>query len=470
MMMTISLAARNLMRNRRRSIATLVAIAIGSVTILLFGGYKNNIKYMMQTVYVRTVGHLQIQHQDFYLYGSGNPNLYTINNYQSIIDKIRSDSVLANIVNVVTPTLQFGGIAGNYSAGVSRTVLGSGLVPTEQSQLREWNLYKVPIVSSPHQLNGTAPNSAVIGIGLARVLKLCEPLRVSDCPKPKEEAAVGGKALAPDIAQLGAIEARQTSSLNAAESVRTRQAIELLASTARGTPNVAELNVLGAENQNFKELDEVYIATHLQQAQRLVFGNASPKVTAILIQLHDTDQLHVAQERLRSMLDTWSGRQPLAVRDFISLNTFYAQSEQMFDTMFGFISLLIGGIVLFTVGNTMNTAVVERTIEIGTLRAIGLRRSGIRRLIVMEGAMLGTTGALSGVLVAIVSAALINSLEIMWLLPAASKPLPLAVSLWGENKLIGITTISLICVATLSAWWPAYRAARLSVVEALRHT
>jgi hypothetical protein len=56
--------------------------------------------------------------------------------------------------------------------------------------------------------------------------------------------------------------------------------------------------------------------------------------------------------------------------------------------------------VLFTVGNTMSTAVIERTVEIGTLRAMGLRRGGIRRLFVCEGLLLGLVGAALGVLIA----------------------------------------------------------------------
>ncbi|MBV5331373.1 ABC transporter permease, partial [bacterium] len=72
--------------------------------------------------------------------------------------------------------------------------------------------------------------------------------------------------------------------------------------------------------------------------------------------------------------------------DFRALNPSYVQTMQMFDTIFGFVFVLIGGIVLFTVSNTMNTTVVERTVEIGTLRAIGLRRGGIRQLFVTEGA------------------------------------------------------------------------------------
>ena len=60
-MMTLSLAVRNLLRNRRRSLATLVAMAIGSAAILLFGGFSGNINYEMHTRIVQRGGHLQIQ-------------------------------------------------------------------------------------------------------------------------------------------------------------------------------------------------------------------------------------------------------------------------------------------------------------------------------------------------------------------------------------------------------------------------
>ena len=47
--MTLSLALRNLLRNRRRSAATLLALAIGISSLLLFGGYSADIRYGMLT-------------------------------------------------------------------------------------------------------------------------------------------------------------------------------------------------------------------------------------------------------------------------------------------------------------------------------------------------------------------------------------------------------------------------------------
>ena len=48
-MKTFSLALRNLLRNRRRSLTTLFAMGIGAVTILIFGGYSRDITYGLQT-------------------------------------------------------------------------------------------------------------------------------------------------------------------------------------------------------------------------------------------------------------------------------------------------------------------------------------------------------------------------------------------------------------------------------------
>ncbi|HIH2672159.1 TPA: ABC transporter permease, partial [Burkholderia cenocepacia] len=62
-MSTWVLAFRNLLRNRRRSSTTLLAMVVGLTAILLFGGYARDINYGLQTSYVRQGGHLQIQHR-----------------------------------------------------------------------------------------------------------------------------------------------------------------------------------------------------------------------------------------------------------------------------------------------------------------------------------------------------------------------------------------------------------------------
>ena len=125
-MKTLSLALRNLLRNRRRSLMTLFAMVIGLVAVLLFGGYIRNIVLALQTDFVRLTGHVQVQHKDYFRYGSGNPAAYGIRDYERLLGVMRSDPTLAPVLVVATPVLQFGGIAGNFAAGVSRTVYASG--------------------------------------------------------------------------------------------------------------------------------------------------------------------------------------------------------------------------------------------------------------------------------------------------------------------------------------------------------
>lgn len=464
-MIDLLLAVRNLLRNRRRSFSTFFALAIGTSSILLFGGFRANIQYSMHTAYVRDGGHLQIQHRDFFLYGNGNPTAYGIVDYDKIIEAIGRDEVLGPMVAVATPTLQFGGIASNFAANVSRTVVGMGMVGPDHNRMRLWNEFALPLVSARFALDGAPPDAAIVGTGVARVLQLCEPLNVPDCPRPIDVGTPTGEELPADIAQL----ALRDAPVDADRPPSGAPSIELLASSAGGAPNVVSLQVISAERQGFKELDEVYVMLQLAQAQRLIYGRAPPRATSIMVQLEQTGQLAAARKRLDTVLKTATPSQPLAVLDFRELNPFFVQTIQMFNGIFGFIFVLIAAIVLFTVGNTMSTAVMERTVEIGTIRALGLRQAGVQRLFVLEGALLGVAGAVCGAAFAIALSLAINQLGLTWLPPGSGDRLPLILVVWGETAMIAGTTIGLILIATVSAWWPARRASRLNIVDALRH-
>ena len=474
-MNTWKLALRNLLRNRRRSLATLLAMIVGAHAVLLFGGYSRNITYGLQTDFVKTGGHLQVQRAGFFRYGTGDPAGYSLAHYDKIVDAIRHDPELAPMLAVATPVLHLQGIAGNVDAGVSRTAIAVGVVVADQNRMRAWNDYDFPVEMPPMALTGTEPDAAVVGTGLARVLQMCDALKVADCKQPAKAdaaAATPGTAsaaadLPADLASLAGAESPGTANATAA-GAPARSAIQLLAATARGAPNVADLHVVKAEEQGVKEVDDMYVGMHLAQAQRLVFGNDAPKATAIVVQLKHTDQLPAAKARIERLLATQFPQEPVEVLDFATLNPFYGQALAMFATLVGFVALLIGAIVLFTVGNTMSTAVMERTTEIGTLRAMGLRRAGIRRIFLCEGLMLGVAGAIIGVVTASLLAGVINHSGLTWTPPGRS-PVPLIIRVWGEHAMVVGTMLVLMLVAMMSAWWPAGRASRMNVVDALRH-
>lgn len=447
---------------------TVVAMVLGLVTVLIFGGYVKDLTYGLQTDFVQLSGHLQVQHKDYFRMGGGDPAGYGVAEHARILEAISRDPELGSMVTVATPVLQFGGLAGNARAGVSRTVFVTGIVVEDQERMRRWNEHGFPTLAAHISLSGTPQDTAVIGTGVARVLMLCAELDVPDCAdvaggngSSRHTGSAG--ALPADIADLAA------TAQTAATNTGGRPRIDLLVASARGAPNVASVSVLAAEFQGIKEFDDVHVAMHLAQAQKLVFGATAPKVTAVAVQLERTTLLPAARSRLQGLLREQFPDQPLAVLDYEVLNPFYGQALTMFGAIFGFISVLIGAIVLFTVTNTMTTSVVERTAEIGTLRAIGVRRSEIRHMFIAEGLVLGSFSAALGIGVALAVAGLINAIGLTWLPPGRVEPLPLALRVAGEWGMMAGGTVGVIVLGALSALLPAARASRMNIVEALRH-
>ena len=101
--------------------------------------------------------------------------------------------------------------------------------------------------------------------------------------------------------------------------------------------------------------------------------------------------------------------------------------------------------------------------------ATGLRRAGIRSQFTVEGALIGAIGATVGAVLALVIAALVNRAGFTWIPPGNATAVPLRLDVAGRAALVGATWLGLAIVTTLAALLPANRAARLPVVDALRH-
>jgi putative ABC transport system permease protein len=116
------------------------------------------------------------------------------------------------------------------------------------------------------------------------------------------------------------------------------------------------------------------------------------------------------------------------------------------------ISVVVGGIVIM---NIMLVSVMERTREIGVRKALGARRRDILTQVLIESATLSTVGGAFGVVVGISIAMLV----------AALSPLPAAVSPFWATVGVGLG----LTVGLVSGVYPAWQAAKLDPVDALRY-
>ncbi len=462
--MLMKIAFRNILRNRRRSLITGSAIAVGVMAMLVFGSFISFIFAAAETGLVQRIGHLTVFHRGYFVFGAGNPAAYGIDDYRAVMALIEKDPVLAPMLNVLTPTQALVGIAGNFSNGndAAKTFLGVGLVPSQQERMRQWDEYGAgrPYLADA-RLTDDMPERGLIGGGLARILGLCGALKLADCPAPPvlRQVAVAASA-EPGLTDLAHAELGDSTA-------HALPQLDLLGATANGAPNVVSMDVAGVDPQGVKELDDNYIAMPLPLAQQLVYGRGEHKVTGIVLQLRRSEDLPAARARLTALFE--QRHLDLEVRDFGELTPFYGQVIRLFTAIFLFITLIMGVIVLFAVVNTMTMNVMERTNEIGTVRALGLRRNGVRAQFVIEGCMLGAIAATLGVLLALGAGLLINHAGLVWTPPGNVAPVPFRLTMPPGTKLLLGTWVGLVLVATIAALLPANRAARMPVVDALRH-
>jgi len=120
-------------------------------------------------------------------------------------------------------------------------------------------------------------------------------------------------------------------------------------------------------------------------------------------------------------------------------------------TSISFVALMIGGIGVM---NIMLVSVTERTKEIGVRKAVGATRLNILSQFLIEAVVLTAIGGLAGLAVG----------ELLSLLMNKYSPLPAYVPLWAIGVGVGISA----AVGIIFGLWPAWKAARLNPIDALR--
>jgi len=235
--------------------------------------------------------------------------------------------------------------------------------------------------------------------------------------------------------------------------------LTLLASTTDGALNAQDVVVQGVFSTGVPELDKRLVYTDIATAQALL---VSTRVSSLGVFLRSMEATSPAQRRVAAALPG------LAVQTWLDQATFYQSVRALYDRIFGALGLIIGVIVLFVVTNAMAMAIVERTREIGTLRALGTLPAQLTRSLALEGLMLGGVGALAGaVLAGAISVALLLFPVQMPPPPGRTSGYPLQIAL--DPTLYGLTLGAMLALSMLASVIVARRSVRRPIVEALGH-
>jgi putative ABC transport system permease protein len=312
-------------------------------------------------------------------------------------------------VKVVTPRLEFSGLLSNGETTVS--FIGQGIDPEAENEISTLFL-----MDDGQKLSGGDDYQIIIGRGLAR--------------------GVGSKSGDPLI---------------------------LLTNTTGGSINALDVNLKGIFFTTSKEFDDRAVRMPIKTAQKLLHTD---EVQSLVVLLDDTS----ATDSVRSRIDAFIEKEGLGLetRAWYELADFYTKTVELYKRQFFVIKLIIGIVVILSVFNTMNMSVLERLGEVGTIMALGTKRGGVIAMFVSEGLALGVLGGIIGLTGGYLLATLISYIGI------PMPPPPGTTTYWTAKIAIvpGVFAFSfLLAVVTsvLSSIYPAIKASRLEIADALRH-
>jgi putative ABC transport system permease protein len=232
--------------------------------------------------------------------------------------------------------------------------------------------------------------------------------------------------------------------------------------TVDGQMNALDMEVFQLFETDSDAMNDKMMRVPLKFAQSLYDTEGVDRI-AILLSEHE--QTEFVRQRLQSLL---SG-QPSAyeVKTWNEMSQWYRKVKEMFDVIFVFLFIIVFIIVITSVINTMSMAVIERTREIGTLRALGLKRRGVTALFAIESVLLGILGTIGGLIFTLMGSWGIDIIKPTWVPPGITKRVPIMIFLSNEQMIYSFLFLVLLCL--MASIIPVRRAARQNVVDALGH-
>jgi len=404
----LSMALKNAMRNRRRSLVTLAITATGTAAALLGGGFALYTYQSLAQASARDTGHLVVAAPGQFDGIDNLPLEHGLEQPEAVAQQLlaRPD------VKRVLPRLQFSGLISNGDK--SEIFIGTGVDATQEFVVKGPFMKREAGELLDAQVPGekTAPG-IVIGKGLAKILN-----------------------------------------------ARPGSALTLMSNTVNGALTAADVTVTGVVSTGIADIDKRLAMVDLSTAQTLL---QTKKVSTLSIYLKDLELADGTAAQLRAQHGA-----SLEVRTWLDQAIFYKSVKSLYDRIFGFLGVIVLVIVLFSVTNTLAMAVLERTREIGTLRAMGATPGEVMRVFTLEGMALGTGGALAGM-------ALAGGIALFLLVAGVQMPpppgrtdgYPLAVAVSVPMYAGAVVIVTLL--SACASWFISRRAAHQSVVEALSH-
>jgi putative ABC transport system permease protein len=236
--------------------------------------------------------------------------------------------------------------------------------------------------------------------------------------------------------------------------------LTLLASTTDGALNAIDVRVKGVFSTGVPDIDKRLVYTDIATAQKLL---NTQRVSTLGVFLNRMEATQPAQQRIAA------ANPKLTVQTWLDQAFFYQSVRGLYNRIFGALGLIIGVIVVFVVTNAMAMAIIERTREIGTLRALGTLPSQLLRTLALEGMVLGGVGAACGALLAFGVSMLLYVVPVqMPPPPGSSRSYPLNIEV--DPTMYFATVLAMVALAMLASAWVARRTVHTPVVQALAHT
>jgi lipoprotein-releasing system permease protein len=224
--------------------------------------------------------------------------------------------------------------------------------------------------------------------------------------------------------------------------------------------NIRRFEVTGIFETGMYEYDNAYVLTSLSAAQELAqLGSAVTGIDAKTVDLWKAPSVATA------LADSLGF--PYRTVDWQQQNSSLFQALKLEKLGMTVILLLIVLVAAFNIVSTLTMVVTDKTREIGILKAMGMSSRSIRRIFFAQGIVIGAVGTFVGLALGLVAALAVDRYRLIPLDPSVYFIDHLPV----DTQLLDVAWIVLasLLIAAIATIYPAWQAARLYPVEAIRH-